>query len=167
MILQHKFKLLYKVRINTNVFFSFLFLSIFLFSPAFSAGSKSSDDKPDKPTYSRDYYKAIKLIRSESFDEALIILENIVQRKPNDANIHNYMGFSFRKKGMLEKSAYHYERALDIDPRHLGALEYQGELYILLGNIEKAKENLEKIDDICWNECTEMKELKEAIQAAK
>ena len=147
---------------------SSLFLSVFLLSPAFSAGSKSSsDDKPDKPTYSRDYYKAIKLIRTESFDEALIILENIVQRKPNDANIHNYMGFSFRKKGMLEKSAYHYERALDIDPKHLGALEYQGELYILLGNIEKAKENLGKIDDICWNECTEMKELKEAIQAAK
>ena len=77
------------------------------------------------------------------------------------------MGFSFRKKGMLEKSAYHYERALDIDPKHLGALEYQGELYILQGNIEKARENLERIDDICWNECTELKELKSAIQAAK
>ena len=167
MIIPHQLKFLFKFRATTITLFSYLFLSVFFSSPAFSAGSKSSDDKPDKPTYSRDYYKAIKLIRTESFDEALIILENIVQRKPNDANIHNYMGFSFRKKGMLEKSAYHYERALDIDPKHLGALEYQGELYILLGNIEKAKENLEKIDDICWNECTEMKELKEAIQAAK
>ena len=168
MILPYKFKLLYKVNNTFKILISCLFLSVFLSSPAFSAGSKSSsDDKPDKPTYSRDYYKAIKLIRTKSFDEALIILENIVQRKPNDANIHNYMGFSFRKKGMLEKSAYHYERALDIDPKHLGALEYQGELYILLGDIEKAKENLNKIDDICWNECTEMKELKEAIQAAK
>ena len=168
MILLYKFKLLYKVKNTIKLLISSLFLSAFLLSPAFAAGSKSSsDDKPDKPTYSRDYYKAIKLIRTGSFDEALIILENIVQRTPNDANIHNYMGFSFRKKGMLEKSAYHYERALDIDPKHLGALEYQGELYILLGNIEKAKENLEKIDDICWNECTEMKELKEAIQAAQ
>ena len=37
--------------------------------------------------------------------------KTIIQKKPDDADIHNYMGFSFRKKGMLEKSAYHYEQA--------------------------------------------------------
>ena len=67
---------------------------------------------------------------------------------------------------MLEKSAYHYEQALEINPKHLGALEYQGELYIALGEVEKAKANLTKIDDICWTECSELRELKKAIEQA-
>ena len=146
--------------------FLLIFMIFFLLTPAYSAGSDLSDDKPAKPTHSKEYYKAIKLIKSSSFDEALVILETIIQKKPDDADIHNYMGFSFRKKGMLEKSTYHYERALEINPKHLGALEYQGELYIALGEIEKAKANLIRIDDICWTQCPELRELKQAIEQA-
>ena len=146
--------------------FLLFFISFFLLTPAYSAGSSSSDDKPSKPAHSKEYYKAVKLIKSGSFDEALVILQDIIQKNPDDADIHNYIGFSFRKKGMLEKSSYHYEQALDINPKHLGALEYQGELYIALGKIEEAKANLSKIDDICWTQCTELRELKQAIERA-
>ena len=154
------------LRIALNLLLLLFFMSFFILSPAYSAGSSSSEDKPAKPAHSKQYYKAVKLIKSGSFDEALAILETITRKKPNDADIHNYMGFSFRKKGMLEKSAYHYERALDINPKHLGALEYQGELYIALGEIEKAKANLTKIDNVCWTQCSELRELKQAIDKA-
>jgi hypothetical protein len=43
-------------------------------------------------------------------------------------------------------------------------LEYQGELYLQLGEIEEAKNNLEKIKTICWLICKEKKMLEEAIQ---
>ena len=154
------------LRASLTLLFLLIFMILFLLTPAYSAGSDSSDDKPAKPAHSKEYYKAVKLIKAGSFDEALVILETIIQKKPDDADIHNYMGFSFRKKGMLEKSAYHYEQALEINPKHLGALEYQGELYIALGEIEKAKANLTKIDDICWTECSELRELKKAIEQA-
>ena len=154
------------LRGSLTLLFLLIFMFLFLSTPAYSAGSDSSDDKPAKPAHSKEYYKAVKLIKAGSFDEALVILETIIQKKPDDANIHNYMGFSFRKKGMLEKSAYHYEQALEINPKHLGALEYQGELYIALGEVEKAKANLTKIDDICWTECSELRELKKAIAQA-
>ena len=154
------------LRGSLTLLFLLIFMFLFLSTPAYSAGSDSSDDKPAKPAHSKEYYKAVKLIKAGSFDEALVILETIIQNKPDDANIHNYMGFSFRKKGMLEKSAYHYEQALEINPKHLGALEYQGELYIALGEVEKAKANLTKIDDICWTECSELRELKKAIEQA-
>ena len=142
-----------------------IFMSFFALSPAYSAGSSSSDDKPSKPAHSKEYYKAVKLIKAENFDDALVILQTIVQKKPNDADIHNYIGFSLRKLGMLEKSAYHYEKALGINPRHVGALEYQGELFLALGELEKARENLDKIDKICWTQCTELKQLTKAIEA--
>ena len=156
----------FMLRASLTLLFLLIFMILFLLTPAYSAGSDSSDDKPAKPAHSKEYYKAVKLIKAGSFDEALIILETIIQKKPDDADIHNYMGFSFRKKGMLEKSGYHYEQALEINPKHLGALEYQGELYIALGDIEKAKANLTKIDDICWTQCSELRELKQAIEQA-
>ena len=156
----------FMLRASLTLLFLLIFMILFLLTPAYSAGSDSSDDKPAKPAHSKEYYKAVKLIKAGSFDEALVILETIIQKKPDDADIHNYMGFAFRKKGMLEKSAYHYGQALDINPKHLGALEYQGELYIVLGEIEKAKANLTKIDDICWRQCSELRDLKQAIEQA-
>jgi len=155
-----------KFRNFTYSLFYMIFISFFALSPAYSAGSNSSDDKPSKPAHSKEYYQAVKLIKSEKFDDALAILETIVEKKPKDADIHNYLGFSFRKKGMLEKSAYHYKQALNINPRHVGALEYQGELFLALGEIGKARKNLKKIDDICWTQCAELRELTKAIDAA-
>ena len=46
----------------------------------------------------------------------------------------------------LEKASDYYNRALEINPKHVRALEYQGELFIQMGKIELAKANLEKID---------------------
>jgi tetratricopeptide (TPR) repeat protein len=44
------------------------------------------------------------------------------------------LGFSFRKMGNLDKAAFYYEKALTISPKHKGALEYQGEMFLTLGN---------------------------------
>ncbi len=148
-----------------NLFLSITITSFLSISTTFAAGSSSSD-KNNKNAHSKEYYEAVKLIKSENYDNALIILQALIKDKPNDADIHNYLGFSFRKMGELKKSSFHYEKALKINPKHLGALEYQGELYLALGDIEKAKENLNRIDDICYTQCSELKQLKKAINLA-
>lgn len=61
----------------------------------------------------------------------------------------------------------YYRKALDIDPGHKGALEYQGELYVELGQIDKATENLEKLNRICSSGCEEQEDLKAAIDQAQ
>ena len=48
-----------------------------------------------------------------------------------------------------------YNKALAIDPKHRGANEYLGELYLQLGDLAKAEERLEKLDDICFYGCGE------------
>lgn len=70
------------------------------------------------------------------------------------------LGFTARKSGNLTAAGDFYEQALAINPRHTGALEYQGELFIQLGKIELAKANLEKIDKICWLPCNAERDLK-------
>ena len=78
----------------------------------------------------------------------------------------NLLGFSARKQGKFEIAAQHYKQALAINPRHLGALEYQGELFLELGQIKKAQENLSKLMQYCGSDCDETKALRKAIGKA-
>ena len=66
---------------------------------------------------------------------------------------------------MNDKAFVYYEKAFSLDPRHKGAHEYIGELYLKLKQLEKANEHLAKLDSICFFSCEELDELKEAIQA--
>ena len=81
-------------------------------------------------------------------------------------DVYSLMGFALRKTGDQAQSMVYYRKALDADPTHKGALEYQGELYVELGQVDKAKENLAKLDKLCWFGCEEKTDLKEAIEHA-
>ena len=55
-------------------------------------------------------------------------------------------------------------KALKLDPKHTGALEYQGVLFIKLNQIDKAKANLALIKTICGNTtCESYVDLAKAI----
>ena len=60
-----------------------------------------------------------------------------------------------------------YDKALTINPNHKGALEYKGELYLTLGNLSGAEELLERLRKSCSFNCSEVKDLKDAIAAYK
>ena len=76
------------------------------------------------------------------------------------------MGFTARKSGDYTTAKKHYTAALELSPKHLGALEYQGELFIALGDLDSAAQNLEKIKSICWLYCKEKKMLTNALKKA-
>jgi len=46
----------------------------------------------------------------------------------------------------IRQSRLGYEKALALDPRHLGAHEYIGEAYLALDDLAKAKEHLARLD---------------------
>ena len=105
------------------------------------------------------------LIRLEKFAEAHQSLKYISVPTPSkQADRLNLLGFTARKSGDLSSAAQYYSEALEINPKHIQALEYQGELYLQLGEIDKAKQNLEKIKQICWLVCKEKKMLEKAIE---
>ena len=56
--------------------------------------------------------------------------------------------------------------ALDFNPDHKGALEYQGEMYVELGQLDKAKANLAKLVKLCPDGCEEREDLEKAIAGA-
>jgi tetratricopeptide (TPR) repeat protein len=85
------------------------------------------------------------------------------------ADWNNLMGYSHRKAKKPDHAVAerYYGEALRIDPRHRGALEYSGELYLALGDLAKAEARLAALNQVCAQPCAEQATLKQAIAAFK
>ncbi|MGC6485027.1 MAG: tetratricopeptide repeat protein [Candidatus Puniceispirillales bacterium] len=135
-------------------------------SPVPAAGSSDGGSRYDSSSAaSKTVSKANKAIKDNDFAAAYTILEDGLGSEPDNADIHNLLGFSARKMGRYEDSMRHYRTALALDPKHKGALEYMGELYLTLNQPDEARALLQRLDDICWLGCSEERELKAAIEA--
>jgi len=105
-------------------------------------------------------------IKVKNYDAALAQLKVIVVTSQNP-DVYSLMGFTLRKTGDRTQAMTYYNKALTADPAHKGALEYQGELFIEIGQIDKARENLAKLHKVCWPfGCEEQDDLKEDIEHA-
>jgi tetratricopeptide (TPR) repeat protein len=107
-----------------------------------------------------------KTIDGQRYNEAIPQLKSFIKKNAKSADAYNYLGFSYRKNGNLPEAFKAYEKALAIDPRHLGAHEYLGEAYLQKKEPEKAKTTLIKLKGICGN-CEEARDLEKAIAAYK
>ena len=125
-----------------------------------AGGASNYSSAAQKPT---DYKGAVKLIAAEKYREAIAPLKSAEKSAQNDADIQNLLGFVHRKTGKLDAANRYYQRALEINPKHKGALEYQGELFLMRGDKVSANDNLAKLEKICWLGCSEYNELKKAI----
>lgn len=117
---------------------------------------------PESP-FAQDYNKAKAMIEAENFADALPILTRLAEVDSANANVFNLLGFAYRKTGDLQRSAPAYERALLLNPDHLSALEYQGELFLAVGDVDAADRNLTRLTTLCPSPCEETDELAEAI----
>jgi len=103
------------------------------------------------------------LIAAKNFSAALTSLQAADKTFPNNADINNLLGYSARNLKQYKPGATYYAKALKIDPKHLGALEYQGELFMLTKKTSDAKKNLAKLKSLCGVSCEEYLDLKKAI----
>lgn len=108
---------------------------------------------------------AKQLIEDEQYDQAINRLKDAVASDAGNADAWNLLGYASRKNGELDQSADAYGKALDIDPEHKDALEYQGELFLMLGDKSAAEGNLDKLEKLCPEGCEQLEELIEAIAA--
>jgi len=145
------------------VFLLFLLLASAPFF-AYAAGSGSYSAAPSKPA---GYDAAVKLINERQFAKAIPVLHDIEKKARDDADVQNLLGFAYRKTGQLDKAGFHYQQALRLDPKHKGALEYQGELFLMLKDKASAEVNYERLKKICWLGCDELDDLEAALKNYK
>jgi tetratricopeptide (TPR) repeat protein len=127
----------------------------------FAATANPADTSSDGP----DLSSVRALIEARNYDAALTKLQEIVVTSQHP-DVYSLIGFTLRKTGDRAQAMTYYRKALDADPSHKGALEYQGELFVELGQIDNAKANLAKLDGLCVAGCEEEYDLKEAIEHA-
>ena len=114
-----------------------------------------------------DYAAATALIKEWKYADAIPLLEKVIKAEPENADAYNQMGYAYRKLNKLPEARSHYARALAVNAVHKGALEYQGELYLMLDDLKSAEGNLARLDKVCFFGCPEFTDLKKAIAEYK
>ena len=111
------------------------------------------------------YADAVRLINTEQYSAAITELYNTQYEVGLHADIQNYLGYTHRKIGQYDEAKGYYKTALSLNPNHLGAHEYLGELYIELGEMKNARKQLAKLDKLCGFGCAEREELARLVNA--
>jgi len=113
------------------------------------------------------YAEAVGLINQERFVEGFDALTRAQAAVGPHPDVLNYMGFTSRKLGRFDDALAYYSQALAIDPGHLGATEYLGELYIQMGEMDRARRQLARLDELCAYGCAQREELARWISASE
>ena len=128
--------------------------------PALAVDTVSSSDAPDLTAIRAQ-------IAAKDYVGAIAGLNGLIDQGVSHPDVYNLLGYSLRKSGDRKTALTFYQKALEFDPDHRGALEYLGELYVEMGDIGKAKDNLARLAVLCPQGCEELSDLQEAITKAQ
>lgn len=134
-----------------------IFTVALLASPA-SAAFDPTDPKPD-------LVQLQAIIDEGRPGDAVTPLYDWLIKEPKDADVLNLLGYAYRKLQRYEKARTYYAQALAVEPAHLGALEYMGELELEAGNPAAAKTLLARLRTACPGGCKELEDLLQAFDA--
>ena len=129
---------------------------------AYALGSTSTPE----PEQADLYQQAEELIDDEDYAEAIPLLQQSIQEKGEYADALNLLGYANRKLGDKAKAMTYYTKALNLEPNHLGANEYMGELYLEMNDLPKAEERLAVLKNAC-GDCDEFDDLEDEIEDYK
>ena len=160
------------IRRNTSMAVLVMALSAIAVTPATAAGGGGSVDRPSTPSTppkpkNQDFENAKAAIYHKQWANAIGWLQRVIAAEPNNPEAYNLMGYATRKSGDPNGSLQYYQKALSLDPKHIGAHEYIGEAYLMLDQPKRAEEHLARLDQLCTFGCKEYRDLKAAIASYK
>src|SRR5262245_2513279 len=116
----------------------------------------------EEPNAAVDLTSVRAKIKAKDWQAAIAELKPIVARIDNP-DAYNLYAFSLRHVGDHKAAFTYYGKALDFDPNHKGAREYLGELYVITGDMAKAREQEAMLVKLCPSGCEELDDLRKAI----
>ena len=132
-----------------------------------AATTFAADTSPAPSSDASPLAAARALIAERNWSGAIAELKRV--NATSNADWNNLMGYSLRKgaKPDLAAAEQFYDAALRINPTHRGALEYSGELYLMMGQLPRAEQRLAALDKACMMGCEEYTDLKKAVERYK
>ena len=113
-----------------------------------------------------DFATGKKAIVAKNWSLAAESFKKVVADNPKNADGYNLLGYSSRWLGKYDEAFAAYDKALALDPKHKGALEYSGVAYLKVNQKDKAEAQLVRLKAICAA-CEETTDLGKAIAAYK
>ncbi len=141
-------------------------LALALVASPLSFAADTGNSAPARPTATERLDKARAAIKDQNWKTALGELKLAARDEPRNADVHNLLGYSYRKQAQpdLPQAFVHYKRALELNPAHKGAHEYIGEAYLMDKKPEEAEKHLASLEKLCGNKtCEEYADLFKAI----
>ena len=130
-----------------------------------SAPSAWAAEKKESSGDGKALYKsAVQKVKKAHYAAAIEDLKKALKQNGKNADFWSLYGFAARKAGSYELAEKAYARALAINPNHLAALEYSGELYVETQRIEEARKHLERLVRLCPQGCRERTLLEQALE---
>ena len=143
-------------------------LSLGVFCAALPAWAEDDEDvaksaavpfRTDAGLITAEYYLA-----TGKYTQALDVLGGVLQRHAQNADAYTYRGYAYQKLGDLKKARESYRMALSLNPSHLGANKYMGNLWLEENQLSRAMEQLQAMIYICAGSyCAEVDELQNDI----
>jgi tetratricopeptide (TPR) repeat protein len=132
-----------------------------------AAWADPTEEQASEAAIDPDYAAGKKAIEAKQWRAAIKALSSAALRDTRNADIQNYLGYAHRNLGEMARAFAHYERALELNPRHRGAHEYAGEAALIAGDLARAQRHLAALKSICLLPCDEYDDLKAAIEASR
>jgi Flp pilus assembly protein TadD len=128
-------------------------------------GVQATDAMP--PGSNANYAIGAEAVKAKDWDRAAFYLGLAAGAEPENPDVQNLLGYTYRNQRKFELAFTHYGNALKLDPNHRGAHEYIGEAYVLTGNRAKAQDHLAALERICGRSCEEYQDLARALAAPR
>jgi Flp pilus assembly protein TadD len=138
-------------------------VAVFLAGSVTVAQAVDTEQSTDAPDLSAVRAK----IKARDFKGAVGELNGMIAQGVQHADLYSLLGYSLRKSGDQKTAMTFYAKALEFNPEHKGALEYQGELFVEIGDLARARANAAKLAKLCPQGCEEREDLDQAISKAK
>ena len=92
----------------------------------------------------RDFDRAVAMLNNEEYDQAMVLLENVIEKSPGVTAPYINMAIACRHTGKLEQAEEYLKTALQFVPDHPAACNEYGLLYRKTGRFAEAREIYEK-----------------------
>lgn len=151
-----------------NLLAAVLLLSANSFTSALAVGPDAVivQERAGEATWMPEFRRAEALIKAKGYEDGLKALLAL-REGDGSADVQNMIGYAYRKLGQMSPAKTYYEKALAIDSKHRGALEYFGEWHVQTGDVAGARALLVRLEAACSGPCEEAGDLREAITTGK
>ena len=129
-----------------------------------SAGNSQRPDDQVDPRSAALVAQAQSRTTAGQYEQATDLLETALAVDPGNRNAYIQLGRVAQAQHLPGKAIGYYADALRLEPNDVNALASQGEAYVQRGAVDRARQNLQRVQSLCHQPCPQAQQLASVIQ---